>query len=218
MKIPVLFPSTLAAIAIAVGIATTAQAVTTQFTDLATFNANTTGIQTIDFEGLAAPGSYINYYSSGLTINSVNFSSAQVQTVYDPGYFPPLDFGSGAILVGINSITVTLPSGITAVGSDIMTYTPYGGSFGIILSTGESFSANTLSYPDRQFVGFISTTDIASIVFTTGASNAILDNFRFGTGSNNATSVPEPFTIIGTLIGGTAAVRMRKKLKSNSIL
>lgn len=30
-----------------------------------------------------------------------------------------------------------------------------------------------------------------------------------------ATSVPEPFTIIGTLIGGTAAFRMRKKLKAD---
>jgi hypothetical protein len=30
-------------------------------------------------------------------------------------------------------------------------------------------------------------------------------------------SVPEPFTIIGTLIGGTAALRMRRKLKSTSI-
>jgi hypothetical protein len=29
------------------------------------------------------------------------------------------------------------------------------------------------------------------------------------------TAVPEPFTIIGTLIGGTAAVRMRKKLKAD---
>ena len=30
-----------------------------------------------------------------------------------------------------------------------------------------------------------------------------------------ATDVPEPFTIIGSIIGGTAAFRMRKKLKSN---
>jgi hypothetical protein len=28
------------------------------------------------------------------------------------------------------------------------------------------------------------------------------------------TAVPEPLTIIGTIIGGTAAMRMRKKLKS----
>ncbi|WP_310484317.1 PEP-CTERM sorting domain-containing protein [Chamaesiphon sp. VAR_48_metabat_403] len=31
----------------------------------------------------------------------------------------------------------------------------------------------------------------------------------------SATDVPEPFTIIGTLIGGTAALRMRKKLKAD---
>jgi hypothetical protein len=30
------------------------------------------------------------------------------------------------------------------------------------------------------------------------------------------TPVPEPFTIIGTLVGGTAALRMRKKLKASS--
>ena len=29
-----------------------------------------------------------------------------------------------------------------------------------------------------------------------------------------ATSVPEPFTVVGTLIGATAAIRMRKKLKA----
>ena len=32
----------------------------------------------------------------------------------------------------------------------------------------------------------------------------------------SSTSVPEPFTIVGTLIGGTAALRMRKKLKAAS--
>lgn len=33
---------------------------------------------------------------------------------------------------------------------------------------------------------------------------------------SDPTAVPEPFTIVGTLIGGTAALRMRKKLKSNN--
>jgi hypothetical protein len=42
----------------------------------------------------------------------------------------------------------------------------------------------------------------------------------FGTtipGTPRGTAVPEPFTIVGTLIGGTAALRMRKKLKSTSL-
>jgi hypothetical protein len=34
------------------------------------------------------------------------------------------------------------------------------------------------------------------------------------TGNVNTISVPEPFTVIGTLVGGTAALRLRKKLKS----
>jgi hypothetical protein len=33
--------------------------------------------------------------------------------------------------------------------------------------------------------------------------------------STSPTDVPEPFTIVGTIIGGSAAMRMRKKLKSN---
>jgi hypothetical protein len=34
--------------------------------------------------------------------------------------------------------------------------------------------------------------------------------------ANTATSVPEPFTIIGTIVGGTAALRLRKKLKAEA--
>jgi hypothetical protein len=34
--------------------------------------------------------------------------------------------------------------------------------------------------------------------------------------SPTATAVPEPFTIVGTLLGGTAALRLRKRLKSNN--
>ncbi len=33
--------------------------------------------------------------------------------------------------------------------------------------------------------------------------------------TTDPTAVPEPFTIVGTIIGGSAAMRMRKKLKSN---
>ena len=35
-------------------------------------------------------------------------------------------------------------------------------------------------------------------------------------GSVSSTQVPEPFTIVGTLVGGTAAMRLRKKLKFNT--
>ena len=50
-----------------------------------------------------------------------------------------------------------------------------------------------------------------------GASNEIfqVQGFRAPVG---AQAVPEPFTIISTLIGGTAAIRMRSKLKSTAKL
>jgi hypothetical protein len=43
------------------------------------------------------------------------------------------------------------------------------------------------------------------------------DNDDFGNFTNTIKqSVPEPFTIVGTLIGGTAALRMRKKLADSA--
>jgi hypothetical protein len=53
--------------------------------------------------------------------------------------------------------------------------------------------------------GVVSRIEIREVAFTTGSVN------------NPATSVPEPFTIVGTIIGGMAAVRMRKKLQSMTI-
>lgn len=54
--------------------------------------------------------------------------------------------------------------------------------------------------------------------------SAVISSFRIGgariVATGNATgsyaSVPEPFTIVGTLVGGTAALRMRKKLKASN--
>ncbi len=55
------------------------------------------------------------------------------------------------------------------------------------------------SYPSLNRI------EIREVAFTTGSI------------SSPTTSVPEPFTIVGTLIGGTAALRLRKKLKAESI-
>jgi hypothetical protein len=55
--------------------------------------------------------------------------------------------------------------------------------------------------------------DVSKTTFATGLSGTAGLAFDFSAGSSSA--VPEPFTIIGTLISGTAALRMRKKLKSS---
>jgi hypothetical protein len=214
VKLTVLFPSTLVASAILLSITTISQAVTTQFTDLATFNANTTGMTTIDFEGLApSPGSIV-YGATGLTISGVNFQGPipdYLTALDDPTFF---NFSPSANLyTPVGSITAILPAGINAIGFDLLNT---GGSlpYIIALSNGETFSFGSSPLPSRKFAGFISSLDIASI--SVGRGNSFftaLDNFKFGTADNTAMSVPEPFTIIGTIVGGTAAFRMRKKLK-----
>jgi hypothetical protein len=193
------------------------QAAVVQFTDLASFQANTTGLTTIDFEG--GTGNFTNYpyFAGGLTTSGVNFNSPALYVANQPSS-TLFDWGSGAVLADITgraSLLVTLPSGVTAFGSDIMSFNAYASPFNISLSTGQTFNLNSLNYPNRKFVGFTSDTAITSISFTATAGNTLLDNFRFGTASPAAaTSVPEPFTVIGTLVGGTTALRMRKKLKS----
>jgi hypothetical protein len=69
--------------------------------------------------------------------------------------------------------------------------------FTMNLSTGTNYFLVSTGFHDSDFGAFTTTID--------GLGNV---------SGGAATSVPEPFTIIGTLVGGTAAMRMRKKLKS----
>ena len=64
------------------------------------------------------------------------------------------------------------------------------------LTTGTNYFLVSTGFDNTEFGAFTTTIDGAGNVNTTGS-----------------TSVPEPFTIVGTLVGGTAALRMKKKLK-----
>jgi Protein of unknown function (DUF642) len=66
----------------------------------------------------------------------------------------------------------------------------------------------------QDFTAISSSTTIAFFNSTATSSNNFvgLDNIQIG----SATSAPEPLTIVGTLIGGTASMRMRKNIKSSS--
>jgi hypothetical protein len=48
-----------------------------------------------------------------------------------------------------------------------------------------------------------------------GNAGIVLDNIQLSS-IDPVAAVPEPFTIIGTLVGGSAAIRLRKKLKADS--
>ena len=58
--------------------------------------------------------------------------------------------------------------------------------------------------------------DFRFTVDNLASNNPALTSIPNGAYSLATTAVPEPFTIIGTIIGGTAAFRMRKKLASKN--
>lgn len=77
----------------------------------------------------------------------------------------------------------------------------------------DSFTGATDTTNPNNFYGFTGVT-FDAIRITAGGLNRIslIDNIQFNPVST-PTAVPEPFTIIGTIIGGTVAIRIRKKLK-----
>jgi hypothetical protein len=206
------------------------------YSDYSSFFGNTNGLQTIDFEGLAIPDSPTSFQDlTPNPINGVTFAGPNLYLAHIGG---GNRFPSSSILVqdyltsrnacdvsgcGSTSSTALLPTGITAVGAFLSTLQndlppTFSTSFTISLADG---SAQVIS-GNSGFAGFTSSSDISSIAFSIPARNfsdsqysgnfLALDGFRFGS-ANAATSVPEPFTVIGTLVGGSAALRMRKKLR-----
>jgi hypothetical protein len=93
----------------------------------------------------------------------------------------------------------------------------FGSVFGLAFENGSlyGYTANgqQLTIDPLSGLGTLS----LNVAGTTAANASSTVNI-FGSASSNSasTTVPEPFTIVGTLIGGGAALRMRKKLKATS--
>ena len=210
----------LAAFAAVAFVSTPARADSIVFTTRAAFNAAATGLTTIDFEGIAPHNSVANF-ASPLTLQGATFSGSPTGSVsvVDSGFFDPLfQFQSGAVLSGFAFVEVTLPAGVTAIGTDLMSTNPDGLPFQVLLSNGESFVVNTPFRPQRGFFGITTDVAITSIRFTTmpapnqSAGIPLLDNFSFG--QRQGANVPEPATLalLGTgLVGVATRVRGRRK-------
>jgi hypothetical protein len=141
------------------------------------------------------------------------------------------NFATGDALVWSNGsngpLTLTFANTVAGVGTQIQTDV-----FGSFTGSIEAFDSSNTSLGlfsgltgvsdvsgnnSAVFWGISSTSsDIKSIVFNAfnGGNNFAINQLSL-VNPNAVAAVPEPFTIVGTLIGSTAALPMRKKLKSN---
>jgi hypothetical protein len=181
----------------------------TPFADRLSWQGSSGALTTIGFENLAAPGSFVAYDNpAGLTLSGVNFTGLTPITgptgptrdylrVVDPAYFPPFyDWGSGAVLHGPpipvgpqgeggpnSRIRVTLPSGVTSVGVDLMSFLQYASPFTVVVSTTNgsvAFPVTSSLQPTRSFFGVTSDSPIISLDYYALNGFPVLDNFAFG--------------------------------------
>lgn len=187
------------------------------YTNQAAFDAGAGPLTTIDFNDIAAPGSFVSYGTGPLTLSGVTFTGNGSMFVIDPGYYGA-SYPNGGFLnsdyatTGVDTILATLPANVKSVGFDFGGLLGSPVTFQVTLSDGHTFTAtsnNSITGTGAlDFAGFAASTPISSIQINMPDApnyNAI-DNFTFGSGG-----VPEPATwamlIVGVAMIGFAARR-----------
>ena len=167
---------------------------------------------------------------NGYTTNAAGIVTASNQGFIPGDFFANGSgiFTSGALLIGNNTIGFQQVFAINPANGAFSNTPPTALSRTTTLATifGSGFTnTNSLQFKIEPyfFSGGPSATVGSSAtvggLIPSVPSFASVPNVYTLTGSitqaGTPTSVPEPFTIVGTLIGGTAALRLRKKLKAD---
>ena len=196
------------------------------FSDRNSFSAAAGDLKVHDFEGLVPNSGFKHYQREG----ALNYAGMEFRPEggnrFGPGPVivvgawyqagPAYETTTGAKLhwtspnqQGNAFLTVTLPPGVTAVGTDIWSAQPLQSSFEVTVTTADGKSrAETITTPARPaagFIGFASGSLIVSLRITPpkGQSGLIIDNFtigktagagavRRGSGNENSTSKTRP--------------------------
>ena len=135
------------------------------------------------------------WYPNGADRGYTQIALQNGQNVDSASLFVGSGFGGGALFLAYELLdnSTTVASGVLSGHT-----TP----FQWLSITGSGF--DTIRLRDGN---------VSSISFLDNNTNGLAFDKINATVQQTSQPVPEPFTIIGTLIGGTAALRMRRKLK-----
>jgi hypothetical protein len=162
---------------------------------------------TIDFN---TPSTNASIFSNTLTVPSGTNTASPLA----PSSFQSISSPTGTFTKNTAS-TFTLSNALSFA---------FGSGTTVNIASGNPFSLNSLNGGAVNF-GFTNGNGIGTILNGADGTTAQVLSFTVGDGSTTGggnygivagpvdpTAVPEPFTVIGTLVGGAAALRMRKKL------
>jgi hypothetical protein len=206
------------------------------FTSRTAFEAASTGLTTVSFEGIVPADAAQNFPNpDGLTTDGVTFRTSGTGP-FGPGHVtvygadlaaeqsPVLNTGTGAILVwgppnqpGTAYLDVWLPPGRTAFATDMWAQQPYTTTVRAIVNSGEAtenFDIGTMDRPTSSFFGVTSDANTVLLVrlsIPAGQVGLVLDNVSVGIAGSGPTPIPEPGTVI-LVCAGLAGLTILKAL------
>ena len=194
----------------------------TVVTDLATFNADTTGQSTVNFNGIlgcSGPGCFQGF--NPLVYGGISFSSsAPFVNVTSASYYTPTIFPSDFITNSfppggtINSLTITLPTSVTAFGLNFGSYN--GSAVSFLLSNGFSTTIGTSSnFGTLQFAGFLANQAFDTITLSLPS----IDEAWFVSSVTTATAttpLPAALPLFATGLGLVGFVARRRKQQAQA--
>lgn len=200
------------------------------YNDKATFLGAITATTLVDFES-APIGS--DYGAAGLTFNGVNFlgdnSGGNFYLEVTNGQ-APFNFSSGQNLklpyYNVGSRLITTFASSTAIGFDLMTVNPGGGSLVVTLPAslgGGSYTIAMGAAPSHKYFGITSDvafTTLAIAIASPGPTSPfpLIDNLQLGTATVAAAPADTPEVATFVLIGsGLFLFRLKKNTFSASL-